>query len=143
MSDDKQRTIDQVIENNIKSDKDPLMPAYVFEEDYAGGSSKYIRKDIVTKAMEEYASLKLKEKDELIDRLEKEKASLNKIIDGYQSEGFGKNQQLKVALKATVEALEIWKDADLHNDQMEYSILVEEQLHKVTSALEKAKPLTT
>jgi hypothetical protein len=50
------KTAEAILNENIKSFKDPCFLATTYEEDYAGGSTLYVIKGIVLKAMEEYAS---------------------------------------------------------------------------------------
>lgn len=67
------KTAEEHLESVIKSDKNKHFPSTVFEEDYAGGSDRYIRDDLVIQAMQEYASLQSSKDKDLIAVRESER----------------------------------------------------------------------
>ncbi len=52
------KTAEEILEKVMKNNKQFDFPKYVFEEDYAGGSRKYIREDLVLTSISEFASQK-------------------------------------------------------------------------------------
>lgn len=90
-------------------------PATTYEDDFAGGSARYVREDIAVKAMQEFASqvaqLRTEDKDSHISRLEE---SVRVITDKW-SRVCQENERLKQALqkvwdhKGTRLTTEVWE----------------------------------
>lgn len=61
----------EILEMKIKLDKDKLFCPFIYQEDYAGGTRKYIREDLVIESIEAYHKAeteKLLPSDEKWDR---------------------------------------------------------------------------
>lgn len=63
------KTAEEILDHVKGSDTDRHFPASTYEEDYAGGSRSYVRKDLALIAMHEYSAQQLKEYREVIREL--------------------------------------------------------------------------